>query len=197
MLAGRRPSVQTMITMITPMAAPVPERTQNQRQEWLSRHHLNQMLQTLRRSKRYRAAQRGNADHRCHLCSVKHQISAGFSLLNEVREDLETIIRRVCKENGEYQPRSNCHQARKNYALAKCRKRKLAEDPENNQKAARIYPEGSGYVDSYLDEAMNSSQREDTSRYDQKVYDQQKYMYDIKLTYRKRQNRKHFSCPST
>ena len=47
MLAGRRPRVQTtLITRITPMAAPVPERTQNQRQKWLSRHHLSQMLQS-------------------------------------------------------------------------------------------------------------------------------------------------------
>lgn len=47
-----------------------------------------------------------------------------FSLLNEVREKLETIIIRFCKSYGFSRPRMYRRQARKNYlALAKAKKR--------------------------------------------------------------------------
>ena len=47
-----------------------------------------------------------------------------FSLLNEAREELETIIIRFCKSYGFSRPRMYRKQARKNYlALAKAKKR--------------------------------------------------------------------------
>ena len=47
-----------------------------------------------------------------------------FSLLNEAREKLETIIIRFCKSYGFSRPRTYRKQARKNYlALAKAKKR--------------------------------------------------------------------------
>ena len=47
-----------------------------------------------------------------------------FSLLNEAREKLETIIIRFCKSYGFSRPRMYREQARKNYlALAKAKKR--------------------------------------------------------------------------
>ena len=105
-----------------------------------------------------------------------------FSLLNEAREDLETIIRRICKDNGEYQPRTYCRQARKNYlALAKCRKRKPRKIRKTIKKQLGYIRRDLGYVDSYLDRGYELQPKEktllDTIR---KVYDQQKYMYDNK-----------------
>ena len=74
-----------------------------------------------------------------------------FSLLNESREDLEGIIRRICKDNGEHLPRTYCREARKNYlGLAKCRRK----DSKKIRKVIRKQPgyvkRDLGYIDEYL-----------------------------------------------
>jgi len=47
-----------------------------------------------------------------------------INLLNEAREKLEKLIRKICKEQNWYVPRTYCKNARKDFLrLAKCRKR--------------------------------------------------------------------------
>ena len=105
-----------------------------------------------------------------------------FSLLNEAREDLEKIIRRICSDNGEYRPRTYCREARKNYlALAKCRRRPAKRIRKTIRKQLGYIRRDLGYVDGYLNKGFELHPDEkillDTIR---KVYDQQKYMYENK-----------------
>lgn len=103
-----------------------------------------------------------------------------FSLLNEAREKLEKMVRRICHDNGEKMPRTYCREARKNYLnLAKSKKRTAQKIRKVIRKQLGYVNRDLGYIDQYLDKGCKFTNREltllDTIR---KVYEQQKYMYD-------------------
>lgn len=103
-----------------------------------------------------------------------------FSLLNESRENLERIIRRVCRDNGERLPRTYCRKARKNYlGLAKCRRRGAKKIRKVIRRQLGYVKRDLGYIDGYLAKGYVLQTKElkrlETIR---KVYEQQKEMFD-------------------
>ena len=76
-----------------------------------------------------------------------------FSLLNEAREKLETIIIRFCKSYGFSRPRMYRRQARKNYlALAKAKKRSTKKIRATIRKQLAYIKRDIDYLESYMEE---------------------------------------------
>lgn len=103
-----------------------------------------------------------------------------FSLLNEARENLERIIRRICRDNNERMPRTYRIEARKNYlGLAKCRRKSSGKIRKVIRKQLGYILRDIGYIDSYIGRGFTLNQKEmnrlETIR---KVYSQQKEMFD-------------------
>lgn len=48
-------------------------------------------------------------------CPVNIRYPQDFSLLNEAREKLESILTRICRNGGMKKPRTHCRKARKEY----------------------------------------------------------------------------------
>lgn len=106
-----------------------------------------------------------------------------INLLNEARENLETIIDDICYEYNETKPRTYRHNARKDYlSLAKRRKRGGKLIRKAIKKQLQYVRRDLGYIDTFLKQGkvLSSSQ---TTRLDviRKVYEQQKYMYDNRV----------------
>ena len=104
-----------------------------------------------------------------------------FSLLNEAREDLEAMIRRMCKENGIRMPRTRCREARKNYLnLAKSKRRGEKKVRAVIRKQLGYIRRDMGFIETLTNEnGCKLLARESTllATID-KVYEQQKYMFD-------------------
>lgn len=105
------------------------------------------------------------------------------NLLNEARENLETIIDTVCYEYNEPKPRTYRRNARKDYlALAKQRRRTSRAIRKAIKKQLQYVRRDLGYIDSLLEEGKNLSTK-DAGRLDviRRVYEQQLYMYENKV----------------
>lgn len=103
-----------------------------------------------------------------------------FQLLNEARENLESIIDRVCEDEGLEKPRTYRKKARDSYlALSKRRKRSKKAIRKTIKQQLQFIRRDLGYIDTYLDNGIVFSEKElvrlDTIR---KVYYQQKHMLD-------------------
>jgi hypothetical protein len=103
-----------------------------------------------------------------------------FSLLNEAREKLEDMIRRICRSTDRRMPRTYCREARKNYLnLAKSRKKSAAKVRKVLRKQLGYIERDLRYLKGYIAEGYVPTAEErrllDTIR---TLYDQQKYMYD-------------------
>ena len=106
-----------------------------------------------------------------------------FSLLNEAREKLETIIIRFCKSYGFSRPRMYRRQARKNYlALAKAKKRSTKKIRATIRKQLACIKRDIGYLESYMEEGYAPTSKEISLLMTiYKLYEQQQYMYQNKV----------------
>lgn len=106
-----------------------------------------------------------------------------FSLLNEAREKLETIIMRFCKSYGFSRPRMYRRQARKNYlALAKAKKRSTKKIRATIRKQLAYIKRDTGYLESYMEEGYAPASKETSLLMTiYKLYEQQQYMYQNKV----------------
>ena len=103
-----------------------------------------------------------------------------INLLNEARENLETIVDAICYEYNEPKPRTYRRNARKDYlSLAKRRKRSGKLIRKAIKKQLQYIKRDPGYIDEYLSEGKElSAQHAERLKVIRKVYEQQKYMYD-------------------
>ena len=106
-----------------------------------------------------------------------------FSLLNEAREKLETIIIRFCKTYGLARPRMYRRKARKNYlALAKTKKRSTKKIRFTIRKQLSYVRRDIKYLESFMSEGYAPSKKEIgllLTIY--KLYEQQKYMHKARV----------------
>ena len=106
-----------------------------------------------------------------------------FSLLNEAREKLETIIIRFCKSYGLKRPRMYRRQARKNYlALAKTKKRSTRKIRATIRKQLSYIKRDINYLENYMEEGHAPTSKEISLLMTiYKLYEQQQYMYQNKV----------------
>lgn len=106
-----------------------------------------------------------------------------FSLLNEAREKLETIIIRFCKTYGLASPRMYRRMARKNYlALAKTKKRSTKKIRFTIRKQLSYVRRDIKYLESFMSEGYAPSKKEIgllLTIY--KLYEQQKHMHKARV----------------
>ena len=106
-----------------------------------------------------------------------------INLLNEAREKLEKLIKKICKEQNWYVPRMYRKNARKDYlALAKCRKRSVKKVRSAIKKQLNYVCLDLGYVEWFLEQDGVELSEKDAALLDviYKVYEQQLYMYENK-----------------
>lgn len=105
-----------------------------------------------------------------------------FSLLNEAREKLETIIIRFCKTYGFSRPRMYRRIARKNYlALAKAKKRSTKKIRATIRKQLAFIRRDIGYLENFMQDGYAPTLKESTLLLTiYKLYEQQQYMYQNK-----------------
>ena len=106
-----------------------------------------------------------------------------FSLLNEAREKLETIIIRFCKSYGFSRPRMYRKQARKNYlALAKAKKRSAKKIRATIRKQLAYIKRDIKYLEKYMEDGYAPISKEISLLMTiYKLYEQQQYMYQNKV----------------
>jgi len=106
-----------------------------------------------------------------------------FSLLNEAREKLETIIIRFCKIYGLARPRMYRRQGRKNYlALAKTKKRSTKKIRFTIRKQLSYVRRDLKYLEKFMTEGYAPSKKEIKLLLTIfKLYEQQKYMYKARV----------------
>ena len=106
-----------------------------------------------------------------------------FSLLNEAREKLETIIIRFCKSYGFSRPRMYRKQARKNYlALAKAKKRSAKRIRATIRKQLAYIKRDIKYLENYMEDGYAPTSKEiSLLMIIYKLYEQQQYMYKNKV----------------
>lgn len=106
-----------------------------------------------------------------------------FSLLNEAREKLETIIIRFCKSYGFTRPRMYRKQARKNYlALAKAKKRSAKRIRAIIRKQLAYIKRDIKYLENYMEDGYAPTSKEISLLMTiYKLYEQQQYMYKNKV----------------
>lgn len=106
-----------------------------------------------------------------------------INLLNEARENLESMIDQICCEYNFYKPRMYREKARESYlALAKCRKRTGKRIRKAIGQQLRFISRDLGYIDMFVlynDVALNEKQFTRLCVI-KELYKQQKYMYDNK-----------------
>ena len=106
-----------------------------------------------------------------------------INLLNEAREKLEKMIKKICKDQNWYAPRMYRKNARKDYlALAKCRKRSAKKVRSAIKKQLNYVCRDLGYVEWFLEQDNVELSAKDAALLDviYKVYEQQLYMYENK-----------------
>ena len=106
-----------------------------------------------------------------------------ISLLNEVREKLETILYRFCKAYGLPLPRRYARKARRDYlAYAKCRKHTARQTRKAVRKQLSYVRRNLGYLDGFLSEGYAPTKKEIPFLLTaMKLYQQQEYMYEHKV----------------
>ena len=102
------------------------------------------------------------------------------NLLNEARENLESIIDTICYEYNFSKPRMYRENARKDYlALAKCRKRTAKRIRKAVKKQLQYVKRDIGYVDRFLDseDVILSAKQLARLNVIRELFSQQEYMY--------------------
>ena len=107
-----------------------------------------------------------------------------INLLNEARENLESIIDQICCDYNFYKPRMYRQKARKDYlALAKCKKRTAKRVRKAIGQQLRYISRDLGYIDIFVlynDVVLTEKQQQRLSVITE-LYEQQKYMYDNRV----------------
>lgn len=106
-----------------------------------------------------------------------------FSLLNEAREKLETLISRFCKTYGLARPRMYRLKARKNYlALAKTKKRSAKKIRATIRKQLSYVKRDIKFLENFMSEGYAPNKKEIPLLLTiYKLYEQQSYMYKNKV----------------
>ena len=106
------------------------------------------------------------------------------NLLNEARENLESILDQICYEYNYYRPRMYRQKARKDYLnLAKCRKRSRKKIRNAVKKQLQYVRRDLSYIDLYMeqDDIEFTEKQMQRIRVIRELYEQQKYMYDNRV----------------
>lgn len=106
------------------------------------------------------------------------------NLLNEARENLESILDRICYEYNYYRPRMYRQKARKDYLnLAKCKKRTRRKIRNAVKKQLQYVRRDLSYIDLYMEQEDVEFTEKQLQRIKviRELYEQQKYMYDNKV----------------
>ena len=106
-----------------------------------------------------------------------------INLLNEARENLESMIDQICDEYNFYKPRMYRKKAREAYlALAKCRKRTGKRIRKAIGQQLRFISRDLGYVDMFVlyNNVVLKEKQQGRLYVIKELYEQQKYMYDNK-----------------
>ena len=106
-----------------------------------------------------------------------------INLLNEAREDLESMIDQICDEYNFYKPRMYREKAREAYlALAKCRKRNGKKIRKAISQQLRFIRRDLGYIDMFIlyNNVVLTEKQFMSLCVIKELYEQQKYMYDNK-----------------
>ena len=104
-----------------------------------------------------------------------------INLLNEARENLETIIDDICYTYNFYKPRMYRKNARKDYLnLAKCKKRTKKKIRNAIKQQLQYIRRDLGYIDTFIfaNGVVLSEKQAKRLAVITEVYEQQKYMYD-------------------
>ena len=106
-----------------------------------------------------------------------------INLLNEARENLESMIDQICDEYNFYKPRMYREKAREAYlALAKCRKRTSKRIRKAIGQQLRFISRDLGYIDMFVlyNNVVLNEKQYNRLCVIKELYKQQKYMYDNK-----------------
>ena len=107
-----------------------------------------------------------------------------ISLLNEAREDLESLIDDICSRFNYYRPRMYRKNAGKDYlSLAKCRKRTAKKIRKAIKKQLQYVNRDIGYVDTFLkqEDVFLKPKQAERLAVIRELVKQQQYMYDNKV----------------
>ena len=106
-----------------------------------------------------------------------------INLLNEARENLESMIDQICYDYNFYKPRMYREKAREAYlALAKCRKRTSKRIRKAIGQQLRFIIRDLGYIDMFVlyNNVVLTEKQKNRLDVIKELYKQQKYMYDNK-----------------
>ena len=106
-----------------------------------------------------------------------------INLLNEARENLESMIDQICDKYNFYKPRMYREKARESYlALAKCRKRTGKRIRKAIGQQLRFIRRDLGYIDMFVlyNEVVLTEKQKNRLDVIKELYEQQKFMYDNK-----------------
>lgn len=106
------------------------------------------------------------------------------NLLNEARENLETILDKICAKYNYYKPRMYRKKARQDYLnLAKCKKRTGKKIRHAIKKQLQYVKRDLSYIDLYMEQDDIEFTEKQLKRIKviRELYEQQKYMYDNKV----------------
>ena len=106
-----------------------------------------------------------------------------INLLNEARENLESLIDDICSRFNYYKPRMYRKNARKDYlSLAKCRKRTAKKIRKAIKKQLQYVNRDIGYVDTFLEQDVFLKPKQaERLAVIRELLKQQQYMYDNKV----------------
>ena len=102
------------------------------------------------------------------------------SLLNEARENLETLIDRICCDYNYYKPRMYRNNARRDYLnLARCRKRTSKKIRRAIKKQLQYIRRDRAYIEAFLEDGVELTPKQEVRlKVIDQVYEQQQYMYE-------------------
>lgn len=107
-----------------------------------------------------------------------------INLLNEARENMESLIDDICFRFHYYKPRMYRKNARKDYlSLAKCKKRTAKKIRKAIKKQLQYVNRDLGYVDTFLaqDDVFLKPKQAERLAVIRELVEQQQYMYDNKV----------------
>ena len=102
------------------------------------------------------------------------------NLLNEARENLETLIDRICYDYNYYKPRMYRNNARRDYLdLARCRKRTSKKIRRAIKKQLQYIRRDRAYIEAFLEDGVELTPKQGARlKVIDQVYEQQQYMYE-------------------
>ena len=117
-------------------------------------------------------------------CAPQHiSYPQDINLLNEARENLESIIDDICYVFNYYKPRMYRRNARKDYlSLAKCKKRSAKRIRKAIKKQLQYVRRDLGYIDTFMkqDDIKFTDKQLERINVIRELFEQQEYMYQNK-----------------